>query len=290
MSTTSTTSASEPGTTTGPEPTTNAPPTTSTEPTTDGNSATDTSSTTTPPPSCGDGMLDPDEACDDGPGNGPTQPCTPTCAVNICGDGFPLDPGEACDDGDLDDADECRNDCTLPPACGNNMPDESEQCDDGNRVDTDGCIACKKAVCGDGFVQQNVESCDDGAESPACNADCTLAMCGDTKLNASAGEVCDLGLKNGMYASGCAADCKSPGFSCGDGVVTAPDEICDAMKPPLNTGCPDCKLLICATGHDDCDDDFVNGCETNLQNNGDNCGECGNKCGVLSCKGGKCKV
>ena len=32
-----------------------------------------------------------------------------------CGDGF-VDPGEACDDLNDDDDDECRNDCTLPPS------------------------------------------------------------------------------------------------------------------------------------------------------------------------------
>ena len=249
----------------------------------------DTGSTTTAP-ACGDGLLDPDEACDDGPNNGPGRPCTPVCGVNVCGDGYTLDPGEACDDGNLEDADACHNDCTLPPTCGNAKLDEGEQCDDANQLDTDACIACKKAVCGDGFARQNVESCDDGPESAACNADCTLVKCGDSKLNMSAGEVCDLGVKNGVYASGCAADCEGEGNYCGDAIVTAPDENCDPAKPLTNATCTDdCKLLTCADGHDDCDGDFANGCEIDLKTDEGNCGKCGKKCQVWDCKDGSCK-
>ena len=247
-------------------------------------------STGPPPSECGDGVLGGDEACDDGPDNAPTRPCTPVCGVNVCGDGYPLAPGEACDDGDQDDADQCHNDCTLPTTCGNAELDAGAQCDDANQLDTDACIACEKAHCGDGFVQQNVESCDDGPESAACNADCTLVLCGDLKQNASAGEVCDLGVKNGVYASGCAADCGSAGLSCGDGVVTASDENCDPQKPPPGASCTaDCELLICADGRDDCDGDFANGCEIDLKTDEDHCGECGKKCQVFDCKGGSCQ-
>jgi hypothetical protein len=45
-------------------------------------------------------------------------------------------------------------------------------------------------VCGNGLVEAD-EACDDMGESPACNADCTLALCGDELVNASAGEICD---------------------------------------------------------------------------------------------------
>jgi cysteine-rich repeat protein len=280
--------------TTGPDPTTGATTTAvsvtaaSTSGGSDSATGSDTGSTTAAP-TCGDGGADPGEACDDGPDNGPDRPCTPACGVNVCGDGYPLDPGETCDDGNQDDADACRNDCTLSPTCGNAKLDEGEQCDDANEVDTDACIGCKKAVCGDGFVRQNVESCDDGLESATCNADCTVAKCGDMKLNMSAGEVCDLGLKNGVYASGCAADCKDKGPFCGDGVVTAPDENCDPQAPlPSATCTMDCKLLICADGHDDCDSKFPNGCEIDLNTDEANCGECGEKCQVWQCKNGSC--
>lgn len=44
--------------------------------------------------------------------------------------------------------------------------------------------------CGNGIVEDG-EDCDDEGESADCNADCTPAMCGDGKLNVSAGEECD---------------------------------------------------------------------------------------------------
>jgi hypothetical protein len=48
----------------------------------------------------------------------------------------------------------------------------------------------KPAVCGDGVVAGE-EECDDGAESAACNADCTVARCGDGIVNETAGEDCE---------------------------------------------------------------------------------------------------
>ena len=44
--------------------------------------------------------------------------------------------------------------------------------------------------CGNG-VLENGEDCDDEGESADCNADCTPAVCGDGKLNLTAGEECD---------------------------------------------------------------------------------------------------
>ena len=51
-------------------------------------------------------------------------------------------------------------------------------------------------VCGDG-VPAGDEACDDAGESATCNADCTLAACGDGLVNATAGEECDDAAENG---------------------------------------------------------------------------------------------
>ena len=45
--------------------------------------------------------------------------------------------------------------------------------------------------CGDGLVE-GAEACDDGGESATCDANCTLAQCGDGTLNLTAGEECEL--------------------------------------------------------------------------------------------------
>jgi cysteine-rich repeat protein len=171
---------------------------------------------------CGDGSKQPWEPCDDG-NNSNADGCVTGCKEARCGDGFlrqnmpPNDVAyERCDDGNSDDSDACLNDCSQA-RCGDGVlradlepgDEEYELCDDGNRYDRDACVACKQAVCGDGFVHEGVEQCDDtnadGAD--ACLNDCSEARCGDGVLR--------LDLQHGL-----------PGFEeCDDG-NTEPDDDC----------------------------------------------------------------
>ncbi|WP_240807690.1 DUF4215 domain-containing protein [Polyangium spumosum] len=67
------------------------------------------------------------------------------CSPIVCGDGV-MHPGEACDDGNVVDGDGCQADCTLPPAgvCGDGVREADEQCDDSNTTNLDGCDStCK---------------------------------------------------------------------------------------------------------------------------------------------------
>jgi cysteine-rich repeat protein len=64
---------------------------------------------------CGDGILDPGEACDDGNVEH-MDGCDSFCRIEhlcCCGDGV-LDPGEACDDGNHADGDDCTSQCKIP--------------------------------------------------------------------------------------------------------------------------------------------------------------------------------
>jgi len=61
---------------------------------------------------CGDGILDPGEACDDG-NLVPTDDCTSICQPAACGDGV-VGATEACDDGNTEGGDACPADCELP--------------------------------------------------------------------------------------------------------------------------------------------------------------------------------
>lgn len=87
---------------------------------------------------CGDSVVEPDEACDDGntiSGDG----CNATCTSNErCGNGL-IDPNEACDDGNTTSEDGCNSTCTSNETCGNGHVDPFEVCDDGNTSDGDGC-------------------------------------------------------------------------------------------------------------------------------------------------------
>ncbi len=68
-------------------------------------------STGAPTPVCGDGNLDPGEACDDGfAENAPDAECLHTCVAASCGDGYIHTGVEECDDANLDASDGC-DDC-----------------------------------------------------------------------------------------------------------------------------------------------------------------------------------
>ena len=73
-----------------------------------------------PPGVCGDGVLNPGEACDDGPNNGPDKDCYEDCTANVCGDAV-IGSMEECDLGAMNGPDDgCSLECKiLPSSCGN---------------------------------------------------------------------------------------------------------------------------------------------------------------------------
>jgi len=91
----------------------------------------------------GDGQLAEDcAAAGDEDGNGLADCSDPACAgvpacQLTCGNGI-VDLGEQCDDGNATNGDACETSCTLP-VCGNGIKDGGEQCDDGNATNSDGC-------------------------------------------------------------------------------------------------------------------------------------------------------
>jgi cysteine-rich repeat protein len=92
----------------------------------------------TGPTTCGNGTLDPGEACDDGNstvGDG----CSAVCELEVCGNGI-TEPGEDCDDHNTTSGDGCSATCGAE-VCGNAVLDVGEQCDDGNTAPQDGCAA-----------------------------------------------------------------------------------------------------------------------------------------------------
>lgn len=166
-------------------------------------------------PACGDGVTDAGEGCDDGntaAGDG----CSATCQPESCGDGL-VQGGEQCDEGG--DSPTCDADCTYP-ACGDGHPNAqaSEACDDGNLIDTDSCTDECTLIppCGDGVVDEG-QACDDGPGSATCDADCTVATCGDGYTNELAREACDDG--NAVDDDACSNSCTIP--VCGGGACGA---------------------------------------------------------------------
>src|SRR5690606_3456954 len=83
-------------------------------------------------PSCGNGIVEPGEECDNDLGSPPLSGdgCSSTCQLEGCGNGV-VEPAEECDPG-VPGSVGCRLDCTLV-RCGDGVFDAGEQCDDGGR-------------------------------------------------------------------------------------------------------------------------------------------------------------
>ena len=180
-----------------------------TDPSTTAAQETTAATSGTDAPICGDGVLDPGEACDDG-NDADDDACLSTCELATCGDGVVWAGVEACDDGNLVDHDACLATC-APAACGDgHLHLGVEACDDGNDADDDASLStCELATCGDGVVWAGVEACDPGGEdSDTCDHDCTPAVCGDGLTNHAAGEECDDG--NDSALDNCYPSCKAP--------------------------------------------------------------------------------
>jgi len=158
-----------------------------------------------PAPYCGDKSVDGQfgEKCDDGTNTGQPGSCMPGCRgwvpLGTCGNGV-VDPGEQCDDGVINgsDASLCDIDCRIH--CGNGVVDANEECDDGvNDGSYGGCTwNCLFAgYCGDGIVN-GPEQCDLGTQNQAnayglgaCTTSCKNApYCGDGRVQ-SPPEACD---------------------------------------------------------------------------------------------------
>jgi cysteine-rich repeat protein len=159
---------------------------------------------------CGNAYTDVNEDCDDGQHNSNTEPlaCRVQCLLPTCGDGI-IDSGtrpdgisfaEDCDNGKNGvsvDLPTCDWDCTTR-VCGDGYVNVAagEVCDDGNGSPNDACPSgpsgtCQNARCGDRFVLVGMEQCDDGGDSIGCDADCTVAECGDGYRNQMAQEQCE---------------------------------------------------------------------------------------------------
>ena len=195
-------------------------------------------------------------------------------AIGSCGNGI-LDSGEVCDDGNTISGDGCRADCKSNEACGNGIIDTylGEECEFSDRPfphhfeDTAQCDNdCTLPVCGDGHHNTILEECDPGVmsngtsmDSQTCDSDCTHVECGDSHINIPAGEECDNGASNSNSPNAeCRTNCHKA--SCGDGIIdndthdpSHPNEMCDDGNDNTDDDCPSgpagsCKPAICGDG------------------------------------------
>ncbi len=290
--------------------------------------------------SCGNGIKDDtfddptkDEACDDGSLNGTPMHCSFDCKSNgQCGNGI-VDTQEECDVCSPDDA---AIDSGMPASDGPMSIDAAPgdgPGDDGDAADVaeagagsggaggsagasgsggaggsanNSCglvesrtcnFDCSVARCGDRKINHAAgEQCDDGGESKACNVDCTLASCGDGKVNRTLDEECDV--QGGQDTRNCnGAMAASAGVAClfsrcGDGYVnTAAGETCDNgdadTKDCNGSHAPD--GVACRAPR--CGDNYVNAMANEDCDNsgGADTTDCnGSKGGAVACRTARC--
>jgi hypothetical protein len=252
--------------------------------------------TADPDCACGDGVIDPGEACDDGAANGTTEcgcqlDCQYATSGTACGD----PSADECDLADTcDGAGSC--DPNLEPdgtACGDPL---SDQCDN-----PDSCLSgvCEPnyepaiTVCDDGLFCTLTDTCDGnglcegGTDSP-CLPDETCQEpdtcipptgdCGNGVLDP--GEACDEGAANGTTECDCQLNCQyaTLGTACGDPSDTECDaaDSCDGSGAcldnlePIGTACGDPSDTECDAA-DSCDGSGT--CLDNLEPIGTACGD-----------------
>ncbi|MBN1773723.1 MAG: DUF4215 domain-containing protein [Deltaproteobacteria bacterium] len=173
-----------------------------------------------------------------------------TCALASCGDGV-VDTGEQCDDANTDNTDDCLSNC-RDASCGDGYARTGvEQCDDGNAIAGDGCEAdCSWSCeapddCDDDEPCNGVEDCSaahvctpgtppaegsecttaGGAEGACRGGICAAVGCGNGFVDP--GEECDDG--NTDNTDACLSDCRNA--TCGDGYVRTGTEDCDGAPP-----------------------------------------------------------
>jgi cysteine-rich repeat protein len=276
---------------------------------------------------CGDGTIQqPYENCDSGTLSGSVG-----CCASTCGDGI-VEGLEQCDDGNVVNGDGCSNSCETN-VCGNSTIESGEQCDDGNTINGDGCSAlCQSNVCGNSVIEPG-EECDDGnaVSGDGCSSLCVFEGCPltgtwrslspfdrvwtfveapDGTLSGLAypptspstvtpltgsrtGTTVSISL-GGQVATGTMNDCDGLSLTlasiqfdltrtrstyCGDGTTQAPDESCDDGNFVNGDGCTvACAAAICGNGivegSEQCDDgNATNGdgcsavCQTNVCGN-----------------------
>jgi hypothetical protein len=173
-----------------------------------------------PTGSCGNGIIEGNEQCDDAKANSPAAKCLPNCRKNTCGDGFVYAGVEQCDNG-------ASNGVSCVPGYGSTCTYCTTQCTP--ETVTGG-------YCGDKVVQvppSGPESCDTGTAVSWCSntyttalqngnikpchtdGDCAQGVC-KSYLGSTTGGSCHSykDCATGQYCSGGEGTCLSNNLSC----------------------------------------------------------------------------
>lgn len=190
-----------------------------------------------PSSSCGNGIVEPPEDCDDA-NDIDTDDCLSNCKLPRCGDEIIWEGHEECEA----EQEELRPRCkSLDPEPGHlHNPESPLDCDSKCQLSQENC-----AYCGDEVIQSQFGEVCEGA-----------LACNDPRIDARYYD-------SEQILAKCAFDCRSIDASacgfCGDDVIQEwANERCDDGNSSTSDSCPHCQPARCGdgfvwAGHEDCD-------------------------------------
>lgn len=105
---------------------------------------------------------------------------------------------------------------------------------------------------------------------------------------------CSAGPSAGTTGGGSVADAGVDAMPICEFVIRTQDPSCPELPNAIITHCPDggpCLFVACAPGFADCNNQLDDGCEINIGNDPNNCGECHQVCpdAIGACVDMKCQ-
>ncbi len=249
---------------------------------------------TLPSNTCGNGILESGEQCDDMGTNSNRDLCTDQCTLTHCGDGTIQRPNGEDKKGALDYGYEecdsivgCNANCTLEDdqKCSSSSPVPCNNRLQGCYLDSNACQSCSALSCEQYGTQSDClsDKCSLQYDCTWYSNSCHTPTCGDGQL--SSGESCDSNMMNDCITpegylgqAQCNLQCTNIHTStctsserCGDGIING-QEICDdgtqnGQPNKCNAYCSGPTNGLCPNGIVEANEQ----CEDGNTNNGDNC-------------------